>query len=34
VGAFLRRHAQTLWATDFFTKRVWSVRGLVEVYIL
>jgi hypothetical protein len=20
-GAFLRRHAQTRWATDFFTKR-------------
>lgn len=27
---FLRMHAQTLWACDFFSKKVWAVGGLVE----
>jgi putative transposase len=31
---FLKRHAETLWACDFFTKRVWTVGGLVDVYAL
>jgi putative transposase len=31
---FLRRHAATLWACDFFAKPVWTFRGLVEVYVL
>lgn len=31
---FIRRHAETLWATDFFSKRVWSMQGLVNVFVL
>lgn len=31
---FLKRHAQSLWATDFLTKRVWTLKGVVEVYVL
>jgi hypothetical protein len=26
---FVQRHIKTLWATDFFTKTVWTVRGPV-----
>ena len=32
--AFIQRHGQTLWACDFFTKNVWTLKGLVEVYVL
>jgi putative transposase len=31
---FLKRHAKTLWATDFFSKKVWTMRGLVDVLVL
>lgn len=31
---FIRRQAATLWSCDFFTKQVWTLRGLVEVYVL
>jgi putative transposase len=31
---FLSRHAQTLYACDFFTKSVVTPRGLVEMYLL
>jgi putative transposase len=31
---FIRRHVKTLWACDFFTKKVWTLRGLVEYYVL
>jgi putative transposase len=31
---FVQRHVKTLWATDFFTKKVWTPRGLVEFYVL
>jgi putative transposase len=31
---FIKRHAATLWACDFFSKPVWTLRGLVEVYVL
>ena len=31
---FLKRHAATLWACDFFSKKVWTVRGLVDVFVL
>jgi putative transposase len=31
---FIRRHAQTLWACDFFSKKVWTRSGLVEVFVL
>lgn len=33
-GAFVRRHAETRWATDCFSTKVWSPRGLLEVYVL
>ena len=31
---FVQRHIKTLWATDFFTKKIWTPRGLVEYYVL
>jgi len=31
---FLKRHAQTLWACDFFSKKVWTAKGLVDVFVL
>jgi putative transposase len=31
---FIKRHASTLWACDFFTKPVWTLSGWVEFYIL
>lgn len=31
---FIRRHLKTLWACDFFTKKAWTLRGLVEYYVL
>ena len=31
---FLRRHASTLWACDFFTKPVLTMRGWVDFYVL
>ncbi len=31
---FIERHFKTLWATDFFTKKVWTMRGPVTYYIL
>jgi putative transposase len=31
---FLKRHATTLWACDFFSKKVWTTKGLVEVLVL
>ncbi|MBL8823005.1 MAG: transposase [Planctomycetia bacterium] len=31
---FIRQHAQTLWATDFFSKKVWTLRGFVDVFVL
>jgi putative transposase len=31
---FLKRHAQTLWSCDFFSKKVFTMRGLVEVFVL
>ena len=31
---FVRRHVKTLWATDFFTKTVWTLRGPVVYYVL
>jgi len=30
----LKRHASTLWDCDFFTKKVWMMTGLVDVFIL
>jgi putative transposase len=31
---FLKRHAKTLYACDFFTKKVVTMRGIVEMYLL
>lgn len=31
---FLKRHAATLWACDFFSKKVWTMTGMVEVFVL
>ena len=30
----MKRHAETLWATDFFSKKVWTTGGLVEFFVL
>ncbi|HBO45110.1 MAG TPA: integrase, partial [Planctomycetaceae bacterium] len=31
---FIARHIKTLWATDFFTKTVWTLGGPVTYYVL
>ena len=31
---FIQRHVKTVWATDFFTKTVWTLRGPVTFYVL
>ena len=31
---YLKAHAQTLWACDFFTKRAVTARGIVDLYVL
>ncbi|HUY88178.1 MAG TPA: hypothetical protein VMV10_05565 [Pirellulales bacterium] len=31
---FVKRHAETLWATDSFSKKVWTKSGLVEFFVL
>src|SRR5262249_40639878 len=31
---FIHRHAATLWATDFFSKKVLTAKGFVELYVL
>ena len=31
---FLRSHAETLWACDFFTKRAWTRYGVRTAYVL
>ena len=31
---FIKIHASTLWACDFFTKSVWTLMGKVEIYVL
>ena len=31
---FIKIHAQTLWACDFFSKKVWTIGGLVEYFVL
>jgi transposase InsO family protein len=32
--AFIRRHLDMLWATDFFSTEVWTLGGLVTFYVL
>ncbi|XHR31041.1 MAG: integrase core domain-containing protein [Chthoniobacteraceae bacterium] len=31
---FIKRHMDTLWACDFFTKDVWTIGGKVTFYVL
>jgi putative transposase len=31
---FIKQHAATLWACDFFTKKIWTTAGLLEYYVL
>jgi putative transposase len=31
---FVKLHMKTLWATDFFTQTVWTLRGPVVYYVL
>ena len=31
---FIRIHAQTLWQCDFFTKQIWTLKGLRDFYAL
>jgi putative transposase len=31
---FLQRHAATLWECDFCTKRLWTLRGPIDLYLL
>jgi putative transposase len=30
---FLKRHAQTLWACDFLTAKLWTLRGAVDMFV-
>lgn len=31
---FIRRHSSTLWACDFFSKKIWTADGLVDYFVL
>ncbi|MEY4384745.1 MAG: hypothetical protein RLY20_28 [Verrucomicrobiota bacterium] len=31
---FVERHAKTLWACDFFQKKIWTTSGLVDYFVL
>jgi putative transposase len=31
---FIKRHADSLYACDFFSKKVWTMRGLVDIFVL
>lgn len=31
---FIKTHAETMWACDFFTKQVWSPQGMQDHYVL
>jgi putative transposase len=31
---FIQRHASTLWACDFFSKKIWTTSGLVDCFVL
>lgn len=31
---FVERHAKTLWACDFFQKKIWTTRGFVDYFVL
>lgn len=31
---FVRRHAATMWACDFFSTKVWTLTGRIDVFVL
>jgi len=31
---FIKTHLATLWACDFFTKKIWTASGLIDYYVL
>lgn len=31
---FVKRHAKTLWACDFFSTKIWTLRGRFDVFVL
>jgi putative transposase len=31
---FVKRHAATLWACDFLSTRIWTIKGRVEIFVL
>src|SRR5262249_55243660 len=31
---FVKRHVETMWACDFFSAKVWTMGGLVEMCVL
>jgi putative transposase len=31
---FIKSHLATLWACDFFTKKIWTTGGLIDYYVL
>lgn len=31
---FIKIHASTMWACDFLSKRVWTLRGPIDLYLL
>jgi hypothetical protein len=33
-GEFVQQHVATVWATDFSSKKVWTTKGLVDVFVL
>lgn len=30
----MKRHTSTLYTCDFFSKKVWTMQGLVDMYLL
>lgn len=30
---FIKRHATTLWACDFFSKKVWTMKGRIDLFV-
>jgi len=31
---FVRMHAESLWACDFLSKKIWTIRGLVDYFVI
>ena len=32
--AFLKRHADTLWQCDFISKPMWTLKGIIDLYLI